>query len=90
MAVPRYRDNPPPTYPRRARHRGIEGTVRLAVWVDAAGAVEGVAVARSSGYDILDRCALDAVRSWRFDPATRNGRPEASKVEVPVAFRLKQ
>lgn len=90
MAVPRYRDNPPPAYPRRARRKGVQGTVRLAVWVDRNGTVGGVEVARSSGYDILDRSALDAVKNWRFEPATRDGQPVASRVEVPVEFKLKQ
>ena len=90
IAVPRYRDSPPPAYPRRARRKGIQGMVRLAVWVDPTGAVEKLALARSSGYDILDRSALDAVKNWRFDPATRNGQAIASQVEIPVEFKLER
>ena len=87
-AVPRYRENPPPKYPRRAKRKAIQGTVRLFVRVDSTGGVAGVKVAKSSGFDLLDRSALEAVKRWRFDPATRNGRPVESRVEIPIEFRL--
>lgn len=80
--------NPMPTYPRRARERGIEGRVTLKIEVLADGSAGAVSIAQSSGHQVLDRAAIDAVRTWRFRPAEREGVPLVSSIEIPVAFRL--
>ena len=80
--------NPLPDYPYRARRAGHEGRVVLRVAVDAAGMPTAVTVARSSGHDSLDDAALEAVRHWRFTPATAAGLAVAGTVEVPITFRL--
>lgn len=54
---------------------GAEGTVALRALVSVDGAVRSVEVAASSGSPVLDRAAADAVRRWRFTPATRDGVP---------------
>jgi TonB family protein len=36
----------------------------------------------------LDEKALEAVRQWRFDPATQDGQPVAVLVNIEVNFRL--
>lgn len=79
---------PPPHYPRAARQRGWEGVVVLAVTVDAEGQPAQVAVKLSSGVGVLDAAAEQAVRQWRFAPATEGGRPIIAAVEVPVRFSL--
>ena len=81
--------NPQPQYPYRARQRHWEGRVVLRVVVDAQGQPERVSVLSSSGYDVLDDAALDAIRRWRFQPARRAGRPVAEEIEIPVRFALK-
>lgn len=80
--------NPVPAYPRQARLKGWEGTVVLAVTVGPDGRCRSLAVARSSGFALLDRAALEAVRQWRFEPARRNGLAVEAVAEVPVTFRL--
>jgi protein TonB len=80
--------NPIPDYPDIARDRGWEGLVVLSVAVASDGRAESVSVARSTGHDVLDRAARDAVRRWRFEPARRAGMPVAATVEVPIRFRL--
>lgn len=89
-ALPRYRDNPPPDYPQSARRRGYEGLVVLSVTVGTDGRAREITVKGSSGYELLDRAALDAVRRWRFDPATRRGVPFVMTVDVPVRFELRE
>ena len=79
---------PPPSYPEVARRLGQEGVVLLIIRVSAAGSVTGVEVVESSGFRLLDRAALDAVRKWRFRPATENGFPVAGTFEHPIRFRL--
>jgi protein TonB len=80
--------NPVPAYPRQARLKGWEGTVVLAVTVGPDGRCRSLAVASSSGFAVLDRAALAAVRHWRFEPARRNGLAVEAVAEVPVTFRL--
>lgn len=81
--------NPAPGYPTRARRRGWEGRVVLEVAVAADGTVNAVEVRESSGYAALDRAARDAVRDWRFSPASEDGMAVADKVTVPVRFALR-
>ncbi len=83
-----YLSNPPPAYPRRARRDGIEGTVMLKVLVTAAGAPGQVEIETSSGFDTLDRAALNAVKAWQFVPARRAEEAIDAWVLVPVVFRL--
>jgi protein TonB len=83
-----YLSNPPPAYPRSARRSGEQGTVTLRVHVDRGGVPTQVEIERSSGSNVLDLAALEAVRNWRFVPARRGTDPVAAWVIVPVAFRL--
>lgn len=87
QALPRYKLNPLP-YPESARRRGQEGTVRLEVLVKIDGRVGDVRLENSSGHRVLDRAALQAVRRWRFKPATRYGQVVESRVVIPVDFVL--
>jgi len=87
-SIPAYAHNPAPEYPQSARWEGEEGTVLLRVLVNVSGLPEKITVARSSGYTSLDRAAEQSVQHWRFTPGTRDGRPVAMQVEVPIRFRL--
>ncbi|OGP53157.1 MAG: hypothetical protein A2Y65_06645 [Deltaproteobacteria bacterium RBG_13_52_11] len=89
LAIPRYEGNAKPPYPEIARRRGYEGTVRLTVEVLASGQVGGVKVKGSSGYEVLDRSALKAVKEWSFIPAQFGGVPVKSMVIVPITFQLR-
>ena len=84
-----YRHTPVPRYPRDAHRQGLEGVVLLSVLVRSDGRVEEARVAASSGAEVLDEAALDAVKQWTFVPARQGGRPVESVVEVPVKFALR-
>ncbi|MCB1824382.1 MAG: energy transducer TonB [Candidatus Competibacteraceae bacterium] len=77
--------NPSPRYPSLARRRGEEGQVLLQLTVNAAGRVEAVSVARSSGYELLDQAAQRTVARWRFQPP----RAERMVARIPITFRLR-
>ena len=83
-----YLHNPKPEYPAVAKHRHWEGRVVLRVRVRADGTCGQVDVHQSSGHEVLDSSALEAVREWRFVPAKRNGQPVESWVNVPINFNL--
>jgi TonB family protein len=36
----------------------------------------------------LDQKAVEAVKQWKFDPATKDGKPVAVQINVEVNFRL--
>lgn len=78
-----------PVYPQLARRRGWQGEVLLAIDVTASGIAAEPVVLRSSGFDLLDRAALEVARQWRFVPEQRNGLPMPTRVEVPVQFALR-
>lgn len=83
-----YLRNPAPAYPSSARRNGEQGTVLLRVLVNAAGDPERVEIYRSSGFDRLDRAALEAVRQWTFVPGRRGSEAIAAWVNVPLMFSL--
>jgi protein TonB len=83
-----YLRNAPPRYPLIARRNGVEGTVRLKVFVSKDGKPTQVQLDQSSGSAALDSAALDAVRGWQFVPARRGQEPIDSWVLVPLVFRL--
>lgn len=87
-ARPRYRDNPRPKYPRRARRQGHQGMVVLEVLVNRDGDVEDLRLLSSSGFSTLDRAAAAAVKSWRFDAGRRGDHAVDMWVKVPVRFKL--
>ena len=80
--------NPNPMYPPEAVQRRLEGRVILSVTIAATGKVNRVSVAESCGHQALDQAALDAVRRWRFSPATRDGEPVEWTARLPIRFRL--
>ncbi|WP_428492600.1 energy transducer TonB [Rhodopila sp.] len=76
--------NRPPIYPPEAEIRGEHGTVLVMIHVSEDGLASSVDVAQSSGVEVLDRAAVDAVRKWRFRPAVRQGR--AVPFDMPFRF----
>lgn len=84
----RYRETPQPQYPDSARRAGKEGRVLLRVLVDEEGRAKAVEVNSSSGHDMLDQAASEALKKWRFVPAHADGRPIETWVKVPIEFQL--
>ncbi|MCB9831758.1 MAG: energy transducer TonB [Planctomycetes bacterium] len=79
---------PSPRYPRQAVTRHLEGRVILIVDVDRDGRVLDVVIETSSGHDILDRAAVDAVEDWRFAPAREGDQTVRDRLRIPITFRL--
>ncbi len=57
----------------------------LAVTVESDGAVREAVV--EEGNEPFASAAVAAARTWRFEPATRDGRPITAKIRVEVLFR---
>ena len=75
-------------YPSAARQLELRGTVHLEIDVEPSGAIGAVTVITSSSHEILDRAAVDAVRSLSRVPFPSNVRPRALKVRLPVVFEV--
>ena len=71
-------------YPQRARRMGWQGQVKIRFVVDTSGKVKDLEVLETSGYPLLDRQALKAVkRAAPFPPP-----PVAAEISLPITFRL--
>jgi protein TonB len=78
---------PNPEYVDKARKQKINGVVLLAMIVTAKGDVHDVKVTKSLDED-LDRQAVAAVSTWKFKPATKDGKPVAVHLKTEVIFKL--
>ena len=85
-----YLSNPAPAYPSVFRARSEQGRVLLRVFGTTRGEAGEVVLHASSGFDRLDRDALDAVGCWKFAPAHRGDEAVATWVEVPISFSLRR
>jgi TonB family protein len=77
-----------PDYTEEGRRRGIEGDVVVEIIVRSDGSVGSVKLLSGLGAG-LDQRAIDAVKQWRFNPATRYGTPVDVIVQVAVEFKLR-
>ena len=81
--------SPEPEYPIKERKAGHEGRVILALVVGTDGATHDITVARSLSPE-LDAAAIEVVKTWKFSPATKNGKPISLRMDVQVTFRLRR
>lgn len=79
--------NLPPNYPRAAVKQHQQGSVQVSVHITAAGLPDGVETLISSGSDALDQAVRDAVLTWHFTPAMRDGAAVASVYKLQMNFR---
>lgn len=85
----RWLEGAPPVYPPAARAEGVEGVVLVEYRVDAEGRVREPRVLRAEPPGVFDAAALEAVRSWRYRPWRRDGRPvPVEGVQSTLRFRL--
>lgn len=77
-----------PSYPVPSRRLNETGTAVLRVELDEQGRVAAARVATGSGFDRLDAAALAAVKTWRCNPAQRNGQPVRAVALQPFKFVL--
>jgi TonB family protein len=76
-----------PMYPYAMARYGIRGEVVIDFVVDEQGQVRNTVIFQSDN-PAFDEPALTALRKWKFQPATRDGRPVKSSQRVPMVFRM--
>jgi protein TonB len=74
-----------PVYPAELRKKKVAGVVYVLFVVDDGGRVVQPKVERASDPG-FERPALEAVRQWKFEPATRAGKKVAVKMRIPIRF----
>jgi TonB family protein len=80
---------PNAAYTDSARRAQYEGTARVEFVVDSNGNVRNLSVIQDLPYG-LGVAAREAVRTWKFQPATLNGKPVAYRGATEMEFRLVQ
>lgn len=87
IQAPKLIASPPPVYPSNARSSNVEGVVVLDLLVDETGKVTQAKIV--SGPALLQLAAVEAVHSWKYQPARQDGRPVAQHTQVTINFRLR-
>jgi len=75
-----------PVYPQLARNQRLSGDVKIDALIGENGHVSAMKVI--SGPALLHQAAMDALRQWKYQPATLNGQPMAMHLTVTVQFKL--
>ncbi len=87
ITPPRVTFNPDPEFSQEARKKGIQGTVVLTMVVTSEGNTDQIRVTKGIGHG-LDEKAVEAVSKWKFQPATKDGKPVSVEIAVEVDFHL--
>jgi protein TonB len=75
----------PPPRIEDAALKQIAARVSVVVTVDETGSVTEISISKSSD-ERFNQPALDAVKQWKFRPATVEGNPVPCKVTIPINF----
>lgn len=87
VTTPRAIYSPDPAYSEEARKAKFQGTVGLWAVIGVDGRPRDLWISRSAGMG-LDENSLDTVRTWRFEPGTKNGKPVPVRMYIEVNFHL--
>lgn len=79
----------PPKFPQEMRRDGVSGLVTVRCTIDEKGNVTDPQVERTT-HEAFVPPALEALRKWKFKPATKQGTPVALKVSIPIQFNISE
>jgi len=82
-------DGPQPRYTETGRRAGVQGTVIVEAIINEQGRVTDLRILKTLPMG-LDQAAVDAVRSWRFKPATLAGKAVKVFYTLTVNFTLQR
>jgi len=85
---PRYADAFHPDYPPSLRREGLEGSVTVRITIDERGRVIAVEQVRATNSAFFEETKRQALREWRFKPATRDGVAIRAEQTMTVHFQL--
>ena len=76
-----------PEYPLIAKNQHLEGDVRVNAVIDVTGSVTSATPV--SGRRLCNRRRWDALRQWKYRPATLHGKPVPMHLSVTIRFRAR-
>ena len=86
MQAPKLVSSPSPVYPPNALRDQVQGIVVIDALIDEAGKIADMKVV--SGPTALKQAAIDALRTWKYEPARLNGQPIAAHIQVNINFTV--
>jgi len=78
----------PPEYPAMAKAQHFSGGVTIDALIDSNGRVAKMKVL--SGPTLLEQAAMDALRQWKYEPATLDGKAVPMHLTVTIQFHLQK
>jgi bla regulator protein BlaR1 len=78
----------PPKYPYEAAQQGIEGKVLIKFVLTKEGTVKEPLVVESNPEGVFDEAALEAVKQYKFNPGTIDGKAVDCIIRMPIVFEL--
>jgi TonB family protein len=85
ITPPKATKSPDPTYPEVPADTEPHGVVVMLIGVDTRGHVGPVQVVRSSA-QVFEKSAVETVKTWRFKPAKKDGKPVPVEITVEMSF----
>jgi TonB family protein len=89
ITPPRPVYSPEPQYTEQARKSNLQGTCTLGLIVEKDGYPCNIRVLKGIGMG-LDENAIETVKTWKFEPAIKDGQPVRVEIAVEVSFHLSQ
>jgi protein TonB len=86
--IPQVTYQPAPNYPFEMKRAGISGSVLVEFIVDTNGDVRNAFAVKSTNPE-FEPAAVQAVSKWKFRAGRKGGRAVNSRMQVPIAFNLK-
>ncbi len=86
MKPPKATKSPDPDYPQIPADAEPNGVVVMLIGIDAKGHVEPVQVLRASN-DAFQQSAVATVKTWKFSPAKKDGKPVPVQITVEMHFQ---
>lgn len=86
MKPPKATHSPDPDYPEIPKDAEPRGVVVMLVGINTKGRVELVHVLRASN-DAFQNSAVSTVKTWKFSPAKKDGKPIPVQVSVEMHFQ---
>jgi TonB family protein len=83
---PRVISNPQPSYPQQARKGHAAGQIVILMVIGSDGRTRDIQVQRGISSE-LDQAAVEAAEKWRFEPATKEGKPVSVRIAIQFDFQ---
>ncbi len=79
-----------PSYPPRALRSGVEGVVTVEFTIAVDGSVKDPTIVKADPPKIFDHSVLKAIKKWKFNPETVDGKIVEKRARQDIHFRLQK